>query len=341
MKQNERRVGPGTKGPFLHPRTPGGGARHADVRVVIHISDVLNPPAPSEPYRQPISRPARGPRFRRWGVEQPGASYPFRVESDTPAPDASSAGEAWRAVVALAAGLTLAVLSYAQFRGGRGELPVYELTAVLAPDAPSETPGIEPALDTADVVDVVSAPSVQPRRAPVPRASVRAAALPLDAVAASGIPEAVQSRAIAAAIEAAPTPPASIDVDERADAPDAAPAAAAVTDPTPGDEDHIRAALTRWRTAYSALDARAAREVWPSVDMRALERAFHALRSQEVRFDRCDLTVNGGNALAACTGRAIYVPRVGRQSPRTTSREWTFELKKTDERWTIASARSS
>ena len=81
--------------------------------------------------------------------------------------------------------------------------------------------------------------------------------------------------------------------------------------------------------------------MWPSVDARALERAFHALKSQELHFDRCDLTVNGGSARAACTGRAVYVPRIGKQSPRATSREWTFELKKSDERWTIASARSS
>jgi len=340
MKQNERR-GPGARGPLLHERTHGsGGARPADVRVVIHISDVLGPPASPES-RQPISRPARGPRFRRWGVEQPGTSYPFRVESDTPAPDASSAGEALRAVLALAAGLTLAVLSYAQFRGGRGELPVYELTAVLAPDSALE-PSVEPAVDAPDVVDAVVAPSTQPRRASAPRARVRAAALPLAARAASGIPEVVESRAAAATVDTPLPPPATIDVDEPAAAPVATmTAAAAVADAVPGDEHHIRAALTRWRSAYSALDARAAREVWPSVDVRALERAFNALRSQEVRFDRCDLTVNGGSALAACTGRAIYVPRVGRQSPRTTSREWTFELKKSDERWTIASARSS
>ena len=118
-------------------------------------------------------------------------------------------------------------------------------------------------------------------------------------------------------------------------------AAAALADPAPGDEDHIHAALTRWRTAYSALDASAAREVWPSVDARALARAFQALKSQEVRFDRCDLTVNGGSARAACTGRAVYVPRIGKQSPRATSHEWTFELTKSDERWSIASARSN
>jgi hypothetical protein len=106
------------------------------------------------------------------------------------------------------------------------------------------------------------------------------------------------------------------------------------------DEVDIRSTLTRFRTAYSQLDARAARDVWPSVDARALERAFQSLKSQDLRFDRCSLTVNGARAQASCTGRATYVPRIGDQSPRFTAREWAFELKKADEGWTIASART-
>jgi hypothetical protein len=106
------------------------------------------------------------------------------------------------------------------------------------------------------------------------------------------------------------------------------------------DEADIRSTLTRFRTAYSQLNARAARDVWPSVDARALERAFQSLKSQDLRFESCDLTVNGSRAKAACKGRAVYVPRIGDQSPRLTDREWTFELRKADERWTIASART-
>lgn len=119
------------------------------------------------------------------------------------------------------------------------------------------------------------------------------------------------------------------------------PAVAVAVEPLPGDEERIRATLSRFGTAYSRLDAGAARAVWPSVDVRALERAFDGLKSQELRFDRCSLAVDGVRARAACTGRAVYVPRIGNQSPRTTSREWTFELKKAEQGWTIASARSS
>ena len=80
--------------------------------------------------------------------------------------------------------------------------------------------------------------------------------------------------------------------------------------------------------------------MWPSVDTRALERAFQSLKSQDLHFDSCKMTVTGARAQAACKGRAVYVPRIGDQSPRFTSREWNFELRKADERWTIASARS-
>ncbi len=117
------------------------------------------------------------------------------------------------------------------------------------------------------------------------------------------------------------------------------PVAAALID-TASDEADIQSTLTRFRTAYSQLNASAARDVWPSVDARALERAFQSLKSQDLRFDSCKMTVTGARAQAACKGRAVYVPRIGDQSPRFTAREWNFELRKADERWTIASARS-
>lgn len=106
------------------------------------------------------------------------------------------------------------------------------------------------------------------------------------------------------------------------------------------DEADIHSTLTRFRTAYSELDARAARDVWPSVNARALERAFQSLKSQDLRFDSCSLTVTGVRAQAACKGRAVYVPRIGDQSPRRTTLEWAFELRKADQEWTIASART-
>ena len=107
------------------------------------------------------------------------------------------------------------------------------------------------------------------------------------------------------------------------------------------DEDQIRTTLAELQAAYSQLDAGAAREVWPSVDVDALARAFDGLRSQELRFDHCDVTVDGGRARAACSGEALYVPRAGDPGTSSAARAWTFELRRIRERWMIASARAS
>jgi hypothetical protein len=139
---------------------------------------------------------------------------------------------------------------------------------------------------------------------------------------------------------AAPTPTRELAPVALAAAPEVAMVAAAV-EVGPSEEERIRTTLARWRTAYSKLDARAAKHVWPSVDERALERAFQALKSQDVSFDRCNFTVSDQNAQADCSGRASYVPRVGNQTPRTLPREWRFRLQRVDEGWTISSARSS
>lgn len=142
-----------------------------------------------------------------------------------------------------------------------------------------------------------------------------------------------------AAPAATPAAPASqLQRDELPSAvPPAARRGAAPVESVPA-EAAIRSALTRFRTAYSALDAKAARAIWPSVDERALARAFEGLKSQEIAFDRCETVVKGAEASAACRGRSTYVPRVGPQAPRTNAHEWNFHLKKVNDRWMIDSA---
>jgi hypothetical protein len=338
--------------------------------VFVRLADILEPVAgpsststaagaPRGPQRpMDLPRPGRS-RSRHWGVERPDVSFPFRADADEPRVETSGGGETWRAIVAVAAGLSLAVLSYAQFRGLRGDA-----TALVAAVANATTPPtsrepeitIEIPAVVSDAVRRVSAAHASPvseasadssvEAAPIGKVLTRLAADVIDEMrpAPDPVVSAVapaETRMAAAVPHEEPRPLPAVLRDERpAEAPPVAMAAVHV-DPAPGDEDHIRAALSRWRTAYSELDARAAREVWPSVDAPALERAFQALKSQDLRFDRCDLTVNGGSAQAACSGRAVYVPRVGNQSPKAAPREWTFELKKLDERWTIASARAS
>jgi hypothetical protein len=118
-------------------------------------------------------------------------------------------------------------------------------------------------------------------------------------------------------------------------------AAPAIEARPPADEARIEATLTRYRTAYASLDAAAARSVWPSVDARALERAFGSLKSQGLDFDGCKTDVKGPEATSTCRGRTTYVPRIGNQRPRTEEHQWRFKLRKVDESWLIVTADAS
>jgi hypothetical protein len=201
--------------------------------------------------------------------------------------------------------------------------------AVVTPRRESEPVRPDTPRVTVDVADrgVLAADRMEPRVTPTP-AAARPEPRPAPAAGVDAPPPPVPTLAPVAAAKPELLAKAA-----------ATPVAARLSD-VASDEAGIQSTLTRFRTAYSQLNASAARDVWPSVDARALERAFHSLKSQDLRFDSCTMTVTGARAHAACKGRAVYVPRIGDQSPRFTAREWNFELRKADERWTIASARS-
>jgi hypothetical protein len=104
------------------------------------------------------------------------------------------------------------------------------------------------------------------------------------------------------------------------------------------DADAIAEVLRRLQLAYARLDPNLARTVWPTVNVRALGRAFDGLRIQHVSFDRCRVNLQGGMGEAECRRLNTYVPRAGRRYSRTESRQWVFRFKKVDDRWVIASA---
>jgi hypothetical protein len=120
------------------------------------------------------------------------------------------------------------------------------------------------------------------------------------------------------------------------------PGASAVIAVAPrADESRVTQVLHQYARAYGRLDASAARAVWPSVDERALARAFAGLQSQAVSFDNCNVNVNGATATASCRGRAIYVGKIGSREPRTEMRQWTFALRRdADDAWKIETAQA-
>ena len=102
----------------------------------------------------------------------------------------------------------------------------------------------------------------------------------------------------------------------------------------------IQQVLGEYQSAYQRLDADAARAIWPSVDARALARAFDSLESQELAFDSCQVDVAADLATAQCRGSATFTPKIGRRGAKTESREWMFQLRKATDGWKIQTAQT-
>jgi hypothetical protein len=103
------------------------------------------------------------------------------------------------------------------------------------------------------------------------------------------------------------------------------------------DTAAIRRTLDRYEAAYSQLDASAAHAVWPTVDQRALARAFDGLAAQRVSLNACDVRVTGATARATCSGDATWTAKVG-GGRQTQPRRWSFELRNADGTWQIVRA---
>jgi hypothetical protein len=103
------------------------------------------------------------------------------------------------------------------------------------------------------------------------------------------------------------------------------------------DERLVRTALSRYEAAYTQLNASSVSAVWPTVDRRALTRAFDGLASQEVSLGQCGVRIKGQTAQAECTGTARWTPKVG-GGAQTAERRWRFDLRNTGSDWVIASA---
>jgi hypothetical protein len=118
------------------------------------------------------------------------------------------------------------------------------------------------------------------------------------------------------------------------------PAVPAVATTSANDEQGVKLALQRYRSAYERLDAQSARTVWPSVNEAALARAFDSLQSQTLTFTACDVNFHGPVATATCEGSTRFTPRFGSRVARVEPRVWTFTLRKRGADWQIDSVRA-
>jgi hypothetical protein len=109
-----------------------------------------------------------------------------------------------------------------------------------------------------------------------------------------------------------------------------------VTRPVPSSAA-IETVLDRYALAFSTLDVRRAKSVWPGVNERNLGRAFDSLEMQEFDLGACEIAMTPPRAVATCTGNARYVPKVGTRTVRSEPRRWTFRLQQRGQDWSIES----
>ena len=194
----------------------------------------------------------------------------------------------------------------------------------------------------------VVAVKTEPRRAPVAAAFDRGSA---EAAATAILPSPVPTTGITAFETSAPSrivslidassAPAVLPAPVSSPSPVVAPlppppaAAPAATARVVSARAAVEAVLGLYASAFSAMDARSAKAVWPSVNEKNLERAFDSLEQQEFDLGTCDITVLPPRALALCDGTARYTPKVGNRKARTESRRWTFNLRQTGQEWAI------
>ena len=101
------------------------------------------------------------------------------------------------------------------------------------------------------------------------------------------------------------------------------------------EEYAVRRTLHSYEKAYEDLDVAATAAVWPSVDRRALARAFDTLKSQGLDFKSCAITVRTRRATARCRGTLQFVRKVGNSMPLTAEQEWVFKMRRLGAEWKI------
>jgi hypothetical protein len=237
-----------------------------------------------------------------------------------------------------------------------------ELVVTAAPTPPIATASlIEPTMSTPPMTATTgqgvgtapnagepgSAAPITPPRAPEPSAPTpRDVVAPSLSYAAPSTLPATPATPIPSFIPS-PTPPATdaagrsstaarATVDPSPSAAMPAPAAPSPAAPSTAREQStaVRAALGKYEAAYNRLDVAAVRSVWPSIDQRALSRAFDSLTSQTVSLQNCTIDIIGATARASCSGRASWTPKIG-GSEQSATRKWTFNLNQADGEWHI------
>jgi hypothetical protein len=107
------------------------------------------------------------------------------------------------------------------------------------------------------------------------------------------------------------------------------------------EKSSVLRTLHEYAEAYGSLNVLATAKVWPSVDRRALARAFTTLKSQDVTFESCIVSMAESSATAHCRGNVEFVRRVGNPVPLIAPQEWLFRMRKFGNDWMIEDVAAS
>ncbi len=108
-------------------------------------------------------------------------------------------------------------------------------------------------------------------------------------------------------------------------------------DAVAGEALAVLGTVQEYAAAWSRLDARATKAVFPSADRDALVQRFTAISEQRLTLGGCAATVTGAQAFVTCRGTLRYRPRVGAHATRVEQARWRFALSHDSGSWVITS----
>jgi hypothetical protein len=226
---------------------------------------------------------------------------------------------------------------------------------VVAPSAPAESPvQIGTANDRAAAA-VTALPGVGPAAPPPAAAAPAPAPSPIPTTTPAAVPNAFGPPLPSPRTPESVMPPATAVL-----TPPEAPLSSALTNGLPAvpveyaapsaavslrsralEEGAVLQTLQNYERAYEAMNVMATAKVWPSVDRRALARAFTTLKSQGLTFESCEVSVSDTSATAHCRGTVEFVRKVGNPVPLTAPQEWRFTMRKFGTDWMIEDVAAS
>jgi len=268
---------------------------------------------------------------------------PFALQQSRPSVVHSAAFRyAACAVIAFALGTMIASSVLHRFETSS---PTIALNQPAAMESPRTAPLVAPASSaavTTPSVPVSTAPAIEREPVAVPNTAsdavpiavpkrARVIAKPLPAAAPPRLDDAPRGNLDLAAV-ASLAPATVIAPPPAAAAP--APAASAVS-VVAVEQNAVLEILREYTRAYQALDVKATAAVWPSVDRRALTRAFSTLKSHQLELEDCRVTIADTSATSHCRGMVEYVRKIGSDTPRTGYQDLVFKMRKLGGDWFI------